>query len=239
MQTVAAVDEALGEQTLAAHWRMKAEKLKKAIVDRFWDAPSGRMADADDKASFSEHAQCLAIMTGVLDETRRNAALSALEGGTGLAKASTYFCHYLFEAYARCGRADLIVRHLDGWRAFLDHGAKTTFETQRLYSRSDCHAWSASPLYFFNTALAGVTPSAPFFRKVRVAPQPAGLRRISARTPCPKGVIETEFDFDGEGVRGTVTLPEGLEGEFVWRGRSRPLPSGKNLVNEGTDGKKE
>ena len=51
-----------------------------------------------------------------------------------------------------------------------------------------------------------MTPSAPFFRKVRVAPLPAGLRRISARTPSPKGIVETEFVFEGEGVRGTVPV---------------------------------
>ena len=233
LQSTAAVDEALGEQELAAHWRSKAERLGRAIVRRFWDASSGRMADADDKTSYSEHAQCLAILAHVLNEAQRNAALASLEDGGGLAKASTYFCYYLFKAYAQCGRADLILGHLDGWRAFLDHGAKTTFETQRLYSRSDCHAWSACPIYFFHMSLAGVTPAAPFFRKVRVAPQPAGLRRISARTPCPMGIVETELAFEGEGVSGTVTLPDGLEGEFVWHGVKRSLRAGKNAVKEG------
>ena len=232
LQTAAKIDEAIGEPALAAHWRVKAERLGKAVVAAFWDGASGRMADSETKDAFSEHGQALAILADVLDDSRRASALAALADGKGLARASTYFCYYLFEAYARCGRADLIVRHLDVWRTFLDHGARTTFETKRLYSRSDCHAWSACPLYFFNTALAGVTPSAPFFRKVRVAPQPAGLKRISARTPCPQGVVRTDFAFEGGGVRGCVTLPQGLTGEFVWNGKVRPLAPGKNDVED-------
>ncbi len=188
------------------------------------------MADTEAKDVFSEHGQSLAILAGVLDESQRASALAALERGEGLAPASTYFAHYLFEAFARCGRSDLILRRLDGWRTFLANGARTTFETQRLECRSDCHAWSACPIYFYNTAFAGVRPSSPFFRTVRIAPDPAGLRRISARTPSPHGLIGTDLTFDGDRVGGTVTLPQGLTGEFVWRGRRIPLSAGANAL---------
>lgn len=238
LQTVAEVDEALGEKHLAVHARAKADRLARALIARFWDADSGRMADTPDKTSFSEHAQCLAIIAGILNEAQCASALKALTDDKDLAKASTYFAYYLFAAFAKCQRADLIMRGLDGWREFLRHGAKTTFETQRLYSRSDCHAWSACPIYFYTTALAGVTPSAPFFRKISVTPQPAGLGHVKSRTPSPRGLIETDFVFEGERVTGSVTLPSGLDGEFVWQGRKIPLTSGKNVVGNKRENEK-
>ena len=111
---------------------------------------------------------------------------------------------------------------------YLVHGANTAFETQDVESRSDCHAWSACPLYYFQTVLAGVEPDAPFFRSVRIAPQPGPLKRIRAKTPSPSGLIETDFDFAGERVSGRIVLPGNLTGTFVWKGEVRKLTPGVN-----------
>jgi len=230
LKTVAEVDEALGEPHLAAHWRAKADCLGSAVLARFWDGASGRMADTSEKTSFSEHAQSLAILSGILDGAQTASATEALVCGRDLAKASSYFSHYIFDALARGGRADEIRRRMDVWKKFLDQGAKTTFETQTPWTRSDCHAWSACPAYFFNTTFAGVLPAEHFFRQVRVAPQPAGLGFVRATTPSPRGLIETVFRFEGKGVTGEVTLPPGLSGEFLWQGHRQLLQSGRNYI---------
>ena len=230
LQSAAAVDAALGEALLAEHWRAKADRLGKTLVARFWDAGRGALADTMRKDRFSEHAQSMAILADILSPAQREAAFAALVKGEGLSPASSYFAYYLFSTYAACGRADLIRARFSYWRNYVAWGARTAFETQNRESRSDCHAWSACPLYFMQTAFAGVTPGAPFFRKVRVAPQPAGLTRIQAKTPHPKGVVETDLRFDGDTVSGTVTLPADTTGVFVWKGREMPLLSGVNHI---------
>ena len=230
LQSAAAVDAALGERHLAAHWREKADRLGKAIVAACWDAGRGILADTPKKDRFSEHAQCLAILGGILSPAQRESSFAALAKGEGLAPTSSYFAHYLFETYAACGRPDLIRARFSYWRNFVEWGARTAFETQSIETRSDCHAWSACPVYFMQTVFAGVTPASPFFRTVRVAPQPAGLKFVKAKTPCPQGVIETDLRFEGDAVRGTVTLPKGLTGTFEWRGKTRPLAPGRQEV---------
>ena len=231
LQSAAAVAEALGDRTLAAAWRGKAERLGQTVVEKFWDDRRGMLADTLAKDRFSEHAQCLSILGNVLGPLRRQKAFAALTDGKGIARASTYFAFYLFETYRTCGRSDLIRARLADWKRFLDLGGKTAFETQSAEARSDCHAWSACPLYFYQTAFAGVTPDAPCFRKVRIAPQPAGLKSVRARTPSPSGVIETDFRFDGDSVRGQVVLPQGLTGEFAWRNGVYALASGTNEID--------
>jgi len=229
LQSVAAVDAALGEKLLAEHWRTKAERLGKTLVARFWDEGRGVLADTIRKDRFSEHAQCMALIAGILSPVQAERALAALVKGDGLAPVSSYFAYYLFNAYVTCGRADLVMKRFDYWRTFVANGARTAYETQSPETtRSDCHAWSACPVYFVHTAFAGVMPSSPFFKTVRIAPQPSGLREIRAKTPCPQGVVETDLRFDGAKVSGKVTLPAGLTGEFVWQGVSRPLASGVN-----------
>ena len=230
LQSAAAVDAALGEKHLAAHWREKADRLGKAIVAACWDGGRGILADTPKKDRFSEHAQCLAILGDILTPAQRESSFAALAKGEGLAPTSSYFAHYLFETYAACGRADLIRSRFVYWRNYVEWGARTAFETQSIDARSDCHAWSACPLYFMQTVFAGVAPASPFFRTVRVAPQPAGLKFVKAKTPCPQGIIETDLHFEGDAVRGTVTLPKGLTGVFEWRGKTRPLAPGRQEV---------
>ncbi|MDO5318579.1 MAG: alpha-L-rhamnosidase C-terminal domain-containing protein [bacterium] len=230
LQSAAAVDAALGEASLAEHWRAKADRLGKALVAGFWDEGRGALADTLKKDRFSEHAQCMAILADILAPAQRTSAFTALAKGEGLSPTSSYFAHYLFETYAKCGRADLIRDRFSYWRNYVAWGARTAFETQDQEARSDCHAWSACPLYFMQTAFAGVTPAAPFFRKVCVAPQPAGLKRIQAKTPHPNGVVETDLRFEGDKVMGSVTLPAGTAGTFVWGGREIPLVSGMNRL---------
>ena len=230
LQSAAAVDAALGETHLAAHWNAKTGRLGNAILSRFWDEKRGILADNAAKDRFSEHAQAMGIMAGILDGNRRESALKALLDGKGLAPASSYFAYYLFEAFVACGRVDAVMDRLGCWRNFLELDARTAFETQHPGSRSDCHAWSACPVYFLHSAVAGVRPVAPCFKKVRVAPHPCGLKTIRSSTPCPQGTIACDLEFSGGNVSGNVVLPGTLEGDFMWNGQTIKLAPGRNEI---------
>ena len=232
LESAAAVDEAIGEKEFAAIWRARAKRLGKILLDRFWDDGRGLLADTVAKDRFSEHAQAMGIVSGLLTGARRDSALKALADGTGLAKASSYFAYYVFEALTKGGRAELVLERLGYWNNYLSWGAKTAFETQRQESRSDCHAWSASPIYFLQTAIAGVRPAAPGYARVRVAPQPGRLAWLQAVTPTPKGKVALDLRFHDGGAFGSVVLPPGLEGEFVWKGETRPLKPGMNEFDD-------
>ena len=65
---------------------------------------------------------------------------------------------------------------------------------------------------------------------MRIAPQPGGLKWIDAATPHPKGMILTKLRFDGNAVEGEVTLPDGVNGVFQWKGKAIPLKPGRQPV---------
>ena len=98
-------------------------------------------------------------------------------------------------------------------------------------TRSDCHAWSASPNYeLFHTVL-GIDSAAPHFSRVLVRPFLGPLKRASGSVPHPKGAIEVTLERDGAGLRAEVTLPPNIPGAFVWKGEPRPLRPGRNTLN--------
>ena len=74
-------------------------------------------------------------------------------------------------------------------------------------------------------------PGAPGFASVRVAPHLGALTRLDAATAHPKGLVETRYERQGDRLRGVVTLPAGIGGEFVWGGRRVALKPGRNTID--------
>jgi len=230
LQSAAVAEDAVGNGEMARYWRGKAGRVAKQVVAQFWSAERGLMADTVKKDTFSEHAQCLALLAGILSADQEAQAFKGLITAPDLARATVYFSHYLFDTYTRFGRTDLTLKRLDLWREYVKNGMCTPLESPG-DARSDCHAWGSHPIYHLHAGVAGVTPSAPGFKAVRVAPQPGGLKKITSKTPHPKGFVEQRLAFEGDKVSGTVTLPEGIAGEFIWRGARLPLKAGAQEIS--------
>ena len=234
LEAAADVEEACGDRSLADLFRARAARTKAAVLRTFWSEDRGAIADEPGKERFSEHALALSVLADVLDPVRRERTRKLLLEDGSLTRASVYFSHYVFSAYFRLGAAEAFLKRLDLWRDYLRRGHLTPLEMPEP-TRSECHAWGAHPVYHFAAGLAGITPSAPFFGRVRVAPQPGSLREIDCTMPHPRGRVSVALRFDGAAVEGRVTLPDGVDGEFVWRGRSVALHGGENVVNFGND----
>ena len=142
---------------------------------------------------------------------------------------SYYFRFYLTRALEHAGLADLYLGQLDPWRNMLSLGLSTWAE-QPEPTRSDCHAWSASPNYDLLTVVAGIRPGSPGFRTVRIEPHLGTLHQLDASMPHSAGTIHTVYQLDGAREKATVTLPSGLTGELVWKDRTYPLHPGMQTV---------
>jgi len=99
-------------------------------------------------------------------------------------------------------------------------------------TRSDSHAWSAHPAYDLLTVVAGIEPASPGFASVKIAPHLGDLQQLAAEFPHPQGTIKVQLAREGSGLKGTVTLPAGVEGTFVSQGREQPLRSGLNHIGD-------
>jgi hypothetical protein len=203
-----------------------------------WDARYGVYADTPAKKSYSQQANVLAVWQDIAPKAEQAAILrrvsaSQEEKPTTLAgKAvppmsamSYYFRFYLSRALEHAGLADLYVDQLTPWYDMLKLGL-TTWAEKPEPTRSDCHAWSASPNYDLLTVVAGIHSDAPGFAKVRIEPHLGRLHEIHASMPHARGAIETDYKRDESGWAATVVLPNGLNGTLVWQGREHPLHAG-------------
>lgn len=208
----------------------KAAQLKETIQERYWDANRGLYADTIDKDKYSQHANALAILAGITDApTAKNIALQ-IQDDMSLTQASLYFKYYTHEAMVKAGLGDSYMSWLDVWRRNLELGMTTWGETSNVEStRSDCHAWGASPnIEFFRTIL-GIDSAAPGFKEVIIKPALGDIKSIAGKMPHPEGEISVKYNH-GRKLKAEITLPDGIYGTFVWKDKEYNLVPGKNDI---------
>jgi len=127
------------------------------------------------------------------------------------------------------GEGDRYVSQLGPWRAMLAKGL-TTFAERPDPTRSDCHAWSASPTYELLATVCGIEPGSPGFKTVRIEPHLGPLQHVSGVVPHPAGEIRVDFRRDGDGIVGSVTLPDGVTGELIRAGQAMSLHAGRQEI---------
>jgi alpha-L-rhamnosidase len=232
LEKAAAVFEAFKMNGLATEYRNLADKTKKAVFDLCFDSKNGLIADSPEKSTFSQHANILAILTNTFPGTTDKAKIiSTILNDRDLAQCTLYFKFYLFEALEKAGQTDRFIAALTPWNEMIAKGLTTFAETPDP-ARSDCHAWSASPVYYFLSLVSGIKPSSPGFKTVRIEPNPGSLKNIDATMPHKLGNIHVKLQKDNENhISGEVTLPANLNGVFVWNGVEKQLNGGKNEIN--------
>ncbi len=231
-----------GKNERAGHYRELANRISRAVFALCYDPSRGLMADMPISSTatktFSQHANILAVLTDAVPTNQQAALLqrTMVEADKStITPATFYFKFYLFEALKKTGLGHLFVPQLAPWRTMLANGL-TTFAEQPdrdggPAARSDCHAWSASPIYEMLSLVCGIRPAEPGFRSVTIEPSLGTLPTVSGQMPHPAGPISVQFSQTSAGVlTGTVELPQNLSGILRWRGKTLVLKPGKQAV---------
>lgn len=230
LQHAAELEAQVGAPGLGRAYRSRADSLIRATRRLAWDSSRLLFRDAPDTAAFSQHTNVLALLTGAVPVAGRRALMERVLRDTTLAQASYYFDFYVLEALREAGMADDYVTELAPWRSMLALGLTSTPENAEP-TRSDTHAWAAHPNYGLLATVLGVRPASAGFLSVRIAPALGTLLRARGRVAHPRGDIDVVLERVGStGVTGTVTLPRGVTGEFVWDGRRIPLRGGRQAI---------
>jgi hypothetical protein len=167
---VAELEEWVGERELAVRAYRMAGDIGRATTRAFWNARRGLMADDLSLRRYSEHAQCLALLSRQVPEPLRRRIALGLLTDPRMERTTIYFSHYLFETYRGLGRIDALLERMKLWFDLPGMGFRTTLESPEP-SRSDCHAWGAHPLYHYFATILGIRPAGVGSPDLVIAPQ--------------------------------------------------------------------
>jgi len=229
LRRAAELCRALGRTDLADHYNLVGAGLLAAVNRRCWDDRRRLYADTPDRAIFSQHANVFAVLAGAVEGEAARDLMQRTVDDKSLIQVTTYFRFYLLRAMKAAGLGDQYLAGLGQWREMLARGL-TTFAEKPDPTRSDCHAWSASPVYELLATVAGIEPASAGFATVRIEPHLGHLREAAARMPHPRGEIAVTLRREGDGIQAGISLPDGVTGTFVWAGRSLSLHPGAQQV---------
>ena len=220
-----------GKHSDAEHYKKLAKKISKATLDLCWDTNRQLLADSPDKREFSQHANIMAVLADSNLPVESKGLMERVAMDKSLIPATFYYRFYLMRAMKKAGLADKYVEMLQPWRDMLKTGL-TTFAERPEPTRSDCHAWSASPNYELLATVCGIEPAEPGFKTVKIEPHPGNLEWVEGSMPHPKGMIEVKFTrTQTGGLEGKIVLPVGLKGTFIFKNKTLELKEGINNVN--------
>ncbi|MDB5229436.1 MAG: alpha-L-rhamnosidase [Chitinophagaceae bacterium] len=231
LRQAAEVFDYFNKKTQAAHYRSLAVQLSAGTYKNCFDVAKNLMADDPTKKTFSQHAGIMGVLSGAVPQEKSKEVMMKVLYDTTLSQATFYYRFYLTRALKKAGMANLYYSQLKSWRDMLKIGL-TTFAENPDPTRSDCHAWSASPNYDFFATICGINPSSPGFQKVEIKPALGELHNVTGKIPHPNGEIEVILNRKGEkGMHAEIILPPGLTGNFIWNEKTILLKPGKQIVD--------
>lgn len=211
------------------YYRAIANSLVSAVIRKCKSQDFGYIADTPDKTSYSMHAQIFGVLTDAIPSDQQKDMMERIQKDDQLIKATMYFRFYLTRAMQKAGLAENYLQTLGLWEDMIKEGL-TTFAERPDPTRSDCHAWSASPNYEFLATVCGIKPASHGFKSVMIKPALGTLQWVKGTMPHYLGNITLELAKKNDGLYGHVFLPKGLNGIFDWKGRILKIHEGMNFV---------
>jgi alpha-L-rhamnosidase len=228
-QWAAEMEAQIGLKDYAAIYNQKAVQLKSTIQRKYWDPVKKLYADTKEKNGFSQHVNSLAILTGVANNADMPAIAKRMLADTSLTQCSVYFKYYLNQALVKAGLGNDYMSWLGIYRENMAMGLTTWAEYSDVNtSRSDCHAWGASPnIEFFRTVL-GIDSYAPGFSKIKIEPHLGALKTVSGEIPHLNGKVAVACKFENGKWLININLPKTTTGKLVWKAKEYMLKAGAN-----------
>jgi alpha-L-rhamnosidase len=229
-----------GDPKRAAEYEAVADRAVQAMRHLCWNQTYGLIADTPAQAHYSQHANILAVWLDVIPAAEQKLVLVKILSASDpefapsqplppISIATYYFRFYLARALQHADMGDAYLRSLQPWRDMAALGLTTWAENPEP-TRSDSHAWSAHPNFDLLTIIAGIRPTAPGFSTITVEPHLAGLRRVEASMPSPKGDIQVKYMQIDRGIQATIHLPPQVSGVLLWHDKIYQLHTGEQRM---------
>ena len=231
LDAMAEMEQAFGIPMYGERFRKMADAIRGTIRPKYWDENKGLFADTYDRRNYSQHVNVLAVLLGAVSGNEAKAVMERTLSDTTLTQATIYFRYYLNQALQKAGLGDRLLDNLKVWDDQMALGL-TTWAEQPEPSRSDCHAWGASPNIEFFRIVLGIDSDGPGFSKVRIAPSLGKLKEASGSIPHPQGDVAVRYHVGKRGeLFAEISLPDAVEGTFRLEG-GNPSAAGRHANDQ-------
>ena len=225
--------EWLGLGDKAFLYREQSRKYAEIVRKLCFDEEKGIYLDNPQVPFYDQRASILAVLTDAHSEEEKKILMNSLldPNRSFDSEANLFYLFYLFEAMIETGAGDFQTE-LAPWKAILESGMSATPEKRiEQHPRSEVHPWTAHPVHYYYSLVAGIRPSSPGFETVSINPNPGTLKAMRVTYPTKQGKINMDLKGFNNDVKGTIELPDQMSGTFKWGKKSIKLISGINQID--------
>lgn len=220
LMCAAKLNETAGRTGIAKEYRKRRADILKQIQVQCWDEEREMYREGPSFVQYTCHAQAWAVLNCLPDEETAKSILRHAAEEKDVLKCSFSTAYEWFRACEQAGVYEYTKPDLKRWIELPALGCTCCPETPG-NTRSDCHAWSALPMYELICGMAGIRAGAAGWKSVRINPHLEELADLEGQVTTPKGNVEfvyrrKENVTDGNGGWNYhIVLPAGLDGEFI------------------------
>ena len=196
----------------AAFYEEKAEALRQAILEFYWDGEKGALIDSftSGRRNVTRHANIFAVLFDFADEDRKEQIRRNVLYNEKVPQITTpYFKFFELDALGKLGDLDRIWETIhDYWGGMIERGAVTFWELfdpkqegreqygmyGDPFGKSLCHAWGASPIYLLGKYFLGVRPTSPGYKTYEVKPAVQYFEKLDCTVPVGEKSVHIELN---------------------------------------------
>ncbi|MBO5789308.1 MAG: hypothetical protein J6R42_05125 [Clostridia bacterium] len=188
LKAMAELCVSLGKKGQAEDYLAQADAAILALNTHCFDPNYQMYRNTPYRNDFSQHTALWAVLSGAItgDEA---VALMRKAMTEPLYRTSFSMNYYLFRALEMTGLYDEFAPLVfEGWKTMLDWHCTTWCENPAC-PRSECHAWSSTPIFEMSSAILGVYPTADGMTDIRVSPRLGWFDDMQGTVPTPYGLV--------------------------------------------------
>jgi len=195
----------------------RADALRKAVFEAYYNPEHGCMMTYDGKPGTYEITQALALYNGCVPESERKRIVEGLLKKEHV-KISSSSIRYYYDALLKAGkeaRNFLSKKIWDDYGMMVQGNSTTMWETDIGDADFDnagslCHGWSALPVWYFFALKLGLRPLSPGWKTFKIAPVEFTGNCAFGEVPTPAGMISLKIKRHENGLTLICTGPESL-----------------------------
>ena len=230
LETGAKICAESGRTALEGEYKARQQAVLQQIESLCWDETRGMYREGPSYSEFSQHAQSWAVLNHLKEGAEAAELMKKTFEEKDVLRCYFSTCYELFRACEAAGCYDLTSRQMEWWKHLLDEHCTTCPETPS-NSRSECHAWSALPMYELICVMAGIRQKTGKAYEIIVKPHLGTLPDLEGEAVSERGAVAFSYRKEGEETQYRIKLPEGLKGIFVTEnGETIALQEGENVI---------
>jgi len=209
LQVGAEINRSTARDQVAQEYDQRAKCILSTIEQSCWSEEQGMYREGPSFEQYSQHAQLWAVLTGLCEGEKTRRVLTHALDNPDVLKCSFSMAFFLFRALERAGMYQRTRALITQWTDLFRLNLTTLPETPE-EPRSDCHAWSALPLYEMIHCMLGIKSTKPGWKEILIEPQLLDLPDLQGEFHSPVGIISVTCKQSESSYEIYGSVPNGI-----------------------------